>query len=321
MNWINPHLSRRTFLFSTAAGVASFSTAAAVASSIFHQTDQALHVSIIGFGRHAQRFLDSVTDSVLYIDAVFDPDPLALKSASALLKKRQRFLPELVRTSSPSSIAPSSSPVILCSPPHTWAALIPNLTAHGRPVLAHHTQLFAPPYWPESLSTLSRQPANLLVVGIDPTFPLHLLYSFHTFARSRGALNPSYSLWHHTWPQSQLLAFHFDCLNAALPQDVNSVDHQWRFLPMALQPDSPDMVSHLCDSASCSISASGPGIAFGAHLEITGRNSTIASSPGYVLEFANFCRVPQPVRNRILHRQSALLKLVHASTEAMSLFV
>jgi len=321
MNWINPPLSRRTFLFSTAAAVASISTAAVVASSILHQSDEPLHVSIIGFGRHAQRFLDSVTDSVLYVDAVFDPDPLALKSASALLKKRQRFVPELVRTSSPSLIAQSSSPVLLCSPPHTWTALIPDLTAHGRPVLAHHTQLFAPPYWPESLRTLSRPPANLLVVGIDPTFPLHLLKSFHTFARSRGALKPSYSLWHRAWPHSQLLAFHFDCLNAALPQDVSSEDHQWQFLPMAFQPDSTDVASHFSDSASCSISASGPGIAFGAHLEIAGGDSTIASSPGYLIEFAEFCRVRQPARNHILRRQSALLKLVQASTEAMSLFV
>jgi hypothetical protein len=230
MNYINSPLSRRTFLFSSTA---------AVASSILHQTfgflnpctDCPFHVSIVGFGRHAQRFLDGLTDSVLYIDEVFDPNPVALRSASAVLEQHQHSLPELVRTSSPSAIAQSSSPVLLCSPPHTWPGLIPHLTAHGRPVLAHHTQLFAPTNWTERLHTLLRHSANLLIVGIDPAFPLRLLNSFHSFARSRGAFTSSYSLWHPAWPHAQLLAFHFDCLNAALPQDVSPEDFEWNFLP------------------------------------------------------------------------------------------
>jgi hypothetical protein len=320
MNGINSPLSRRTFLLSTAATVASsvlqrsfpFEAAA---------TDDPLHVSIVGFGRHAQRLVDSVTNSALCVDAVFDPDPVALGSASTLLQERQRFLPKLVRTSHPALIAQSSSPVLLCSPPHTWAALIPHLTEQRRPVLAHHTQLFANPHWPEILDLLARQSANLFIVGLDPAFPLQSLSSFHTFARSRGAVNSSYSFWHPSWPHSQLLAFHYDCLNAALPPDVSPDNHSLQFLPMAVQPGPPSLASARSGSASCSISAAGPGIAFGAHLEIAEADSMVDSSAEYFIQFANFCRVPQGKRNSILLRQSELLKLVDASTETIDLYV
>jgi hypothetical protein len=313
MNSIHSTLSRRGFILSTAA---------AAVSSAFHQTEGPLHVSIVGFGRHAQRFLDGVAGSFIHVDAVFDPDPVALRSASALLKHRQLFLPELVRAARPTLIAQSVSPVLLCSPPNTWAALIPHLTAHGRPVLAHHTQLFAAPSWPESLQLLSRQPANLLLVGIDPAFPLHSLRSFHAFARCRGALDASYSLRHAAWPQAQLLAFQFDSLNAALPQDVSYEEHRkhWQFLPMPIHHDFRTPASARPGSGSCSISAAGPGIAFGAHIEITDGTSGVSSSPEYLLRFAEFCRLPQSARDRMLLRQFALLKLVHASTEAMTLF-
>jgi hypothetical protein len=319
MNCITSPLTRRTFLFSTAA---------VVASPFLHVTDEPLltdeplRVSIVGFGRHARRLLDSVTSSVLYVDSVFDPNPLALRSASTLLKQRQRFLPELVRACSPMVLARSSSPVLLCSPPHTWAALIAQLTSHGRPVLAYHTELFAPRYWPESLDLLSHQPANLLLVGIDPAFPLDVLNSFHSFARARGAINSSYSLWHPGWPHAQQLAFHFDCLNAAFPQDVSPEEHrqQWQFLPMPVDRDSQMQGSPFSTSASCTISASGPGIAFGARLEIAEDPSDMPSCPEHLVRFVNFCRVPQAARNRILWRQSALLKLVDASTQAMSIF-
>ena len=309
MNSLKSGLSRRTFLFSTAA---------AVASSVFHKADEPLHVSIVGFGRHARRFFDSVSSSALHIESVFDPDPVALRSASAILKKHQRFPPELVCASHPSLIASSYSPVLLCSPPDTWATLIPYLTAHGRPVLAHHSELFTPPYWPESLDLLSKHPANLLLVGIDPAFPLRLLSSFHRFARSRGAINSSYSLWHPTWSHDQLLAFHFDCVNAALPEDVFPAQdcHHWQFLPMAFQPGAVSVTSPLSGGASCSISAAGRGIAFGAKLEIAEHSSVTTSPPDYLIQFANFCRAPQSARNRTIERQSGLLKLVQASPPA-----
>jgi hypothetical protein len=318
MTWVDSTLSRRTFIFSTATAVASLSTAAALASSIFHRNVEPLHVCIVGFGQHAQRFLDAVEESALCVDAVFDPNVLALMSASELLKQRQPFLPELIKTSSPSLSAQSSSPVLLCSPPHTWAVLIPQLTTHGRPVLAHHTQLFAAPYWPDILHTLVDEGANLLVVGIDPTFPIQSVNSFHAFARSRGALNLSYRLYHPMWANSQLLAFHFDCLTAALPQDIEPGDQEWQFLPMAIERNSS--VLPFQASASCSISATGPGIAFGARLRIADDNSIIASSTEYLIQFTKFCRSTQHSRNRVLRRQSALLKLVEASTEAISLF-
>jgi hypothetical protein len=188
--------------------------------------------------------------------------------------------------------------------------------------MAYHTQLFSQRSWPETLQTLSRRLPNLLLVGIDPAFPLHSLNSFHTFARSRGALNSSYSLWHPAWPHAQLRAFHFDSLNAAFPQEVFPEEHrnQWQFLAMPIQLDSPNVASPLSGSASCSISAAGPGIAFGANLEITESTSRVASSPEYLIQFANFCRLPESARHRVLLRQSALLELVHASTEALSLF-
>lgn len=319
MNGINSPLSRRTFLLSTAATVAS-----SVLSRSFPfggaAADDPLRVSIVGFGHHAHRLLDGVSSSALCVDAVFDPDPIALGSASMLFQERQRFLPKLVRTSRPALIAQSSCPVLLCSPPHTWADLIPHLTAQGRPVLAHHTQFFTDLHWPEILDLLARQPANLFIVGLDPSFPLQSLSSFHTFARSRGAANSSYSLWHPAWPHSQLLAFHYDCLNAALPLEVSPDSHPLHFLAMAVQPAPPSLGSSSSGPASCSISAAGPGIAFGAHLEIAEADSTVASSPEYLTQFANFCRVPQGEKDRILLRQSALLNRVCTSKEAMSLF-
>jgi hypothetical protein len=318
MNGINTHLSRRTFIFSTAAAVAS-----SIIGRKFPygpQSADPLHVSIVGFGRHARRFFDGAAESVLYVDAVFDPDPEALQSASAVLKQRQGSLPELIRASRPSLIDQSSSPVLLCSPPDSWPRLIPYLTRHGRPVLAHHSQLFAPPCWSKSLETLSEDPANLLVVGIDPAFPLQAARSFHEFARSRGASTLSYSLWHPGWPVPQLLALHFDCLNAALPRDPFPEDQQWQFLPMAVQADSERTSYPTSRSASCSISATGPGISFGAHLEIGEDTTMTGSSPEYLIQFANFCRSPQAARNHILNRQSELLKRVHASTDDMHLF-
>ena len=317
MNSIMPPLSRRTFLFSTAAVVAS-----AFLQTDGPATDEPLHVSIVGFGRHARRFLDGVTPSALLVDSVCDPNLLALRSASTLLKQRQRYLPDLVQAYHPLLLTRSSSPVLLCSPPQTWAALISQLTPHGRPVLAYHSDLFAPRYWPESLDLLSHRSANLLIVGIDPGFPLHALNSFHSFARARGALNSSYSLWHPAWPHAQRLAFYFDCLNAALPQDVSPEEHRqhWQFLPMSLDCDSPNQGSPFSTSASCTISATGPGIAFGAHLEIGEDNSAVTSCAEHLVRFANFCRAPQVAKDSILRRQSALLKLVDASTQAMSIF-
>jgi hypothetical protein len=238
-----------------------------------------------------------------------------------LLQERQRFLPKLVRTTRPALIAQSSCPVFLCSPPHTWADLIPDLTAQGRPVLAHHTQLFADLHLPEILELLVGQPANLFIVGLDPSFPLQSLSSFHAFARSRGAANSSYSLWHPAWPHSQVLAFHYDCLNAALPLEVSPDSHPLHFLAMAVQPGPQSLGSSFSGPASCSISAAGPSIAFGAHLGIAEADSTVASSPEYLTQFANFCHVPQGKKDRILLRQSALLKRVHASAEAMFLLV
>ena len=81
MNFVNSALSRRRFLLSTAA---------AFASPILRQGDDPLHVSIVGFGRHASRFLENAPSSLLYVDAVFDPNPAALRLASTLLKPRQR---------------------------------------------------------------------------------------------------------------------------------------------------------------------------------------------------------------------------------------
>jgi hypothetical protein len=314
MNSVRPALSRRSFLLSTAA---------AISSPILTQADSPLHVAIVGFGRHASRFLESAPSSLLYVDAVFDPDPAALSFAAKLIKARQRSLPELVRDSRPTLLARSSSPVLLCSPPDTWSTLVPHLTANGRPVLAHHSQLFSMPSWPESLPALSRRAANLLLVGIDPSFPLHSLTSFHSFARSRGAANSSYSFWHPGWPESELLAFQFDCLNAALPQDVSPDEHrnQWQFLPMSVHPgDFSSSAFPGSISAMCSISAAGPGIAIGAHLEIAERSHAVVSSPEYFHQFANFCRASQFAKSRILFRQSALMEITRALTGAISLF-
>ena len=313
MTWLDLSLSRRTFIFSTATAVASFSSTAAIAASIFKRELEPLHVAVVGFGGHARRFLDAVSESALCVDVVFDPDAKALESATALLRQRQAFLPELVRTSDPSLNGQSSIPVLLCSPPDRWDKLVPRLTKHGRPVLAHHTQLFGDPYWPNSLRPVFGQDANLLVVGSDPGFPIRSINSFHTFARSRGTSNALYRFFHSGWSSPELLALHFDCLNAALPQDICPQDEQWQFLPMP----TPHYSS---GSAFCSISTTGPGIAFGANLEIA-QDASICTSSEYSYQFADFCRSPQYARDRVLRRQSALLEVVCASREPMSLFM
>jgi hypothetical protein len=167
---------------------------------------------------------------------------------------------------------------------------------------------------------VTAEDANLLLVGIDPAFPIRSINSFHTFARSRGASNVVYRFFHPAWPSSELLAFHFDCLNAALPQDIHPEDSQWQFSPMLTENDFSGLSSGDSSAALCSISTVGPGIAFGASLQIAQDTSTSTSSE-YCYQFADFCRSSQRLRNLVLRRQSAMLKIVRNSTEPMSLFM
>jgi hypothetical protein len=313
-------LSRRSFILSTATAFASCSSGAAFASSIFDEKTKPLHVVMVGFGRHAQRFLDSVTRSALYVDAVIDPDTRALDLAAVLTKHHQGALPDLIKSSEPFLDGHLSTPALLCSPPDTWATLVPHLSKHGRPILAHHTRLFAAPYWPGVLRTVTADNANLLLVGIDPAFPIRSINSFHTFARSRGASNVVYRLFHPAWPSSELLAFHFDCLNAALPQEIRPEDSQWQFSPMPTEHDFSGLSSGGSSHGLCSISTVGPGIAFGTSLHIAQDPCTSTTSE-YCYQFAHFCRSSQRVRNLALRRQSAMLKMVRSSAEPISLFM
>jgi hypothetical protein len=304
-------LSRRSFLFSSAA-------AAAMPPSI-HPAEVPLHVAIVGFGRHAQNLLASAKSSQVYVDAVFDPDPAALRTASEVVRRHQRFSPELVCASRPPNSAHSSSSILLCSPPDTWAALVPALGLHGRPVLAFHTQLFSMPWLHRTLPANLDQVANLLIIGLDPCFPLTSLQAFHTTARSRGASRLSYKFWHPGWDEAQLLAFQFDCLNGAMPDDVASDDdrNSWQFVPLSLEPNrSISRVSRF----RCSISAAGSGIAFGAGLDIEENTMAQVSSPVYFSQFAAFCRAGQSVKRRLVRRQFTLMEMVHASSAAMSVF-
>jgi hypothetical protein len=256
--------SRRTFMLSGTAFIASFSAPCLRAASP--------RVHAIGWGRHGQRFLDAVRARQLSIVSVFDEDPARVRLAFEQLKPLQAVAPSL--HGSLQSLVNErrgeldDTALLLCAPPSTWLHLLTSLGSARQLILAYHVECFDPKEASNVREVLDRFGERVFLLGFDPAWPSISLRSFFDFARSRGASESLAHIEHDSWSSMQLAALHFDFLDCTRSGALHPGSHTLR----AFQ--SPFSDGRSIDSAAfCRFRASGCGLDLEATMEIRGDES------------------------------------------------